>query len=226
MAEVKPISLGISKAQFSRLANGHKITVKHEHIGKGLKVHLPLQHVEQLKKAQKAKKNIKIQLSQIEGKGIKDTLKKAWRTIKPVAAPLIRRGLKTAIMAAPVALGQPQLAPVAAALVGPLVDAVGDKVGFGFEKKRTRRIPKPKPVKMGQEIQAMGLATKKRYVENTNQGILVPVGSVAFYPKDLPDLFDTSKPKKVIGRGTRPNIRKSVPYHKEKITKGGSFRPA
>lgn len=231
MSGVKPISLDISKAQFSRLANGHKITVKHEHVGKGLKVELPSGTVEQLKNAKKHQKNIKIQLTKIEGGGIKDRLKKAWKIAKPVAGPLIRKGLKAAIMAAPAAMGQPQLMPVAAALAGPVVDEIGKKVGFGIKKRKVVRRT-VKPVKMGEPIDVSGgsLRRNKKFVEATNQGPLIPVGSVAFYPKHMPEIFDTSKPdKSVVGRGTRANIRHHVPHHKEghvKITRGGSFKPA
>lgn len=156
MSEFK---VALTPRNVSRLRNGHIVQLKADQIGGAM----PHTHVIKLsgvyaKKLTSAQKKVgaKIQLSKQEieasGLNIKDVgraLKKVAdvykKNIKPVIGPAIRDGLtkavKVGLPATAIALGAPELAPVASAIADQFgskaVNALGDVTGaYGVGKKK------------------------------------------------------------------------------------------
>lgn len=157
MSEFK---VALTPRNVSRLRNGHIVQLKADQIGGAVPhthvIKLSGVYAKKLTTAQKKKVGAKIQLSKQEieasGLNIKDVgraLKKVAdvykKNIKPIVGPAIRDGLtkavKVGLPAAAIAVGAPELAPVASAIADQLgskaVNALGDVTGaYGVGKKK------------------------------------------------------------------------------------------
>ena len=214
MVEHKHISLDLSEHQIRKLSNGHKVNVSHDKIGHGMKLRLPAHHIKKLHEAKKHFKGMKLELTKEEGRGLKDFLKGAWsgyqKFVKPVVAPVIRKGLVNAIKAgapaAAIALGAPEAAPaaswVADQLASPLVNSVGNATG------------------------AYGLHRRPKHHHHNRE---MHHGKYQVY--DLPNLPDFSQPDYLFSGGKfRLHTHGHRIHHPHQVKRlhlhGGSFLPA
>lgn len=171
MSDLQKVKVALTPRNVSRLRNGHVVQLKPDQFGAGAAythtIHLNKPFVKKLTQAKSANKGIKLQMTEheISASGLKlkdigNALKKGFeiykKEIKPTVAPLIRKGLtaavKTALPAAAIALGQPELAAPAAAFADKYaeqgINKIGDLTGaYGVGKsvRKGGRLPAPHP---------------------------------------------------------------------------------
>lgn len=147
-SEIHKVPVTLTPAQFRALTQGKKIRLKASQLREG-------QHVLHLTSRVKARKLVAAAGKQkgcecsltpdefrhtMEGEGFKDfmkktgrLLKKGWKEVKPILAPVLKKGIRAGVSAlsgiATTALGQPELAPVVSGLANKGADYVAHRIG-------------------------------------------------------------------------------------------------
>lgn len=142
-----PHNVALTPAQIRKLVGGKTTLLKHEQMNGGdVQIHLNPKKLKKLMKNHAAKKGYKLSLSQeeIEGGNLRSFLGKVGKTVKNVAkkvAPAAKRIAKAAAPAlagmAATAIGQPQLAPIAAIAAKAAVGGSFKPVGRGVKLENT-----------------------------------------------------------------------------------------
>jgi hypothetical protein len=150
MTELTSVKVKLTPRNVSRLRNGHIVQLKAGQFGEGVYAHTHVIQVsgvyaKKLTTAQRKSTGVKVKLSpqEIEASGL--NIRKAFQTvgkvykknIKPFVAPVLKKSvsnaIKTALPAAALAMGQPELVPaatlVAQAVADPATNALGRVTG-------------------------------------------------------------------------------------------------
>ena len=179
MSELASFKVALTPRNISRLRNGHTVQLKADQIGGAVShthvIKLSGVYAKKLTLAQKKNAGTKIQLSKQEieasglnardiGRALKKVADVYKKNVRPVVGPAIRDGLtkavKVALPAAAVAIGAPELAPVASAVANQFgskaVNALGDVTGaYGVKGKKKFVLSNTRSTMIGSQHPAM-----------------------------------------------------------------------
>lgn len=163
---MESIQLDLKPHHIRKLRKGENITIKPGMVGSGMDVKMASHKIRKIHSAMKKGKGVRCCMTgeeceatggKLSWKAFKRGLKKGWegykKYVKPIAGPLIRKGLKMAVEKGAQALTTiaPEAAPAIAALTPAVqsgVEKLGDVTGaYGIHKKRKTTTTKGKGMK-------------------------------------------------------------------------------
>jgi len=147
---MEEVEIDLSPAQIRKLKKGQTIQLKPAMIGKGMKVPMKAHKAKRIHSAARRSKGVRLSMDEDEIEAgritwgdLKRGLKKAWRGykkyVKPVAAPIIKKGLQIGVEKGSQALaaytGQPEIAILGKIAAEKGVPALGRVTGaYGMKR--------------------------------------------------------------------------------------------